>query len=99
MMANKCKTLRWFTTEMQKKLTANNHRGKFENLGFRFCLQRFRQETDELLIAMVKYNIANIDENLPEAARKAIIDECADIANFAMGIADSINRRKNARDG
>ena len=69
--------LSWFAWRMAAKLDANAHKGSWRELSPFFLLHRLRQETAELARALHS-----------GAAREAIIDEAADVANFAMMIAD-----------
>lgn len=90
MSRNYQKPLDWFRGRMAAKLgMAKNlrkrtwHKDMNEDL-----LSRLREETDELGDALA-------DEfHGGKAEREKIIDEAADVANFAMMIADNLNRRK-----
>jgi len=68
--------LAWFVKEMKKKLRANNHKGGWEDCSLQYLSMRLTQERKELALA-----IKTKDKN-------KVIAECADIANFAMMIAD-----------
>jgi NTP pyrophosphatase (non-canonical NTP hydrolase) len=75
----------WFAGEMEKKLEANRHKGDAE--GWRMCspftlLDRLREETGELSTAM------DLIPPADPAVFPKIIAEAADVANFAMMIAD-----------
>lgn len=66
----------WFAEEMEKKLIANDYKGGWDKCKMRDLLVRLREETDELALSL-------FGEVKPE-----IITEAADVANFAMMIAD-----------
>lgn len=71
-------SVRWFAERMEEKLKANDHKGGWRNgnCTLQYLSMRLTQERKEL-----KKAIASMDKEL-------IIKECADIANFAMMIAD-----------
>ena len=76
--------LRWFVQEMEWKLQANDHKG-----GWREChpfalFERLQEEVEEIRAQL------NAD---PDDIAK-LVAECADVANFAMMIADVIRRVK-----
>lgn len=74
-------TVRWFRGRMVQKLRANDHKRGWEDDGYEDLLLRLREETAELARAIRK--------NRPPAT---IIKEAADVANFAMMIADNARR-------
>ncbi len=83
---NEKKMMSWFSKQMLKKITENRHRGEFTAMDMRFCIGRMRQEMDELLFSMWNHN----HETNPKAKQKIAqntINECADVANFAMSLA------------
>jgi NTP pyrophosphatase (non-canonical NTP hydrolase) len=70
-----------FALEMEKKLAKNRHKGNAENwqmAGAKILFRLLRDEVDELAEAL--------DHCVPEDS----IKECADVANFAMMIADCV---------
>jgi len=69
--------VRWFAGEMEDKLKKNDFKGGWDGCEVIYLIERIKSETQELIEAMI------IKEN-----EKNIIEECADIANFAMMIAD-----------
>jgi NTP pyrophosphatase (non-canonical NTP hydrolase) len=71
----------WFADRMENELRANDHKDGWGDLSERWLLNRLRQETKELQRVL--------GEGVPA---DRIISEAADVANFAMMIAD------NARD-
>ena len=66
----------WFLGEMLKKLETNQHRSGWVNVGLHYLFRRLEEETLELRKALLSGD------------KDAIIEECADVANFAMMIAD-----------
>lgn len=66
----------WFAQEMERKLQENDHKGGWDTCSPKWLLNRLRQETAELELA-----IATGD---PVKTTR----EAADVANFAMMIAD-----------
>jgi hypothetical protein len=80
--------MRWqvqaFAEAMEARLVANDHKGGWEDCSIDYLIKRLRQETSELL------KVAGDREarclTVEEAER--VRDEAADVANFAMMIAD-----------
>lgn len=66
----------WFSHEMQAKLNENSHKGEtWPRFSQRQLLNRLKQETGELERAI--------------ESGKDVVEEAADVANFAMMIADN----------
>ncbi|MGW8286399.1 MAG: hypothetical protein ACWGPR_11845 [Candidatus Deferrimicrobiaceae bacterium] len=63
---------------MRHKLDANMHKAHWSTVDNKWLLERLRQEWHEL------------EEALIAGDRVAILSECADVANFAMMIADNV---------
>lgn len=70
--------LEWFVTEMETKLDSNNYKGTWKNDSINRLFDMLEDEADELFSEITEINVSN--EN--------IIKECADVANFAMMIAE-----------
>lgn len=68
-----------FAAVMEEKLIANSHKGGWDGLSNRYLLRRLRTEVREL----------ERELDCPFPKPKKIAKECADIANFAMMIADN----------
>lgn len=64
-----------FAIEMQKKLDKNEHKSGWSECTYEYLLNCLNREMRELAQAIEK--------------RKGVVGECADIANFAMMIADN----------
>lgn len=72
--------VRWFASIMERELKANDHKGGWERDRIVDLLNRVYDEASELNDAI----------NCPGGARpERIIKEAADVANFAMMIADN----------
>ena len=79
--------VRWFAAEMERKLKANDHKGGWSGMDELGLLDRLRAETAELGLALLsprRMESMNVKE-----ANKRIRNEAADVANFAMMIADN----------
>jgi len=74
----------WFAQRMEAKLRENDHKGGWENCSLDWLIERLFQEANELWRTI----------NHPSTF-EMVIYEAADVANFAMMIAD-IARRINA---
>lgn len=68
--------MEWFSTRMEAKLRANDWKGGWRGMGHRELLDLLGLEFEELA------------EAIAAGSAKGIIDEAADVANFAMMIAD-----------
>lgn len=81
--------LDWFRSRMERKLRVHQEKPFWrdeEGFDFAFAMQRLREETVELALAHFSYEI-DVKRDKSEMLEE-LIDECADIANFAMMIAD-----------
>lgn len=68
--------LEWFTKEMSNKLQGNRHKGSWSGEELSWLLYRLKEEVEELAVEVLKH---------PDPIY--IIEEAADVANFAMMIA------------
>jgi hypothetical protein len=92
---NTRKEVQWFAEEMEAKLKENDHKGGWYGCRFRALFPRLREETDELLLAAHPLNLDTMAEKLTEEDACNLIRECADIANFAMMIADNVRAKRD----
>lgn len=92
---NEFEALHAFQGVMWEKLHANQHKGGWqEDLPARL-LERLRGELKELETALIEYCVLDLtlkDEKSEELRRAAehVTKEAADVANFAMMIADNV---------
>ena len=70
-----------FTKDMEAKLRVNDHKDGWADIGLTKLFVLLNGETEEL------------EEALQDNDARNIIDECADVANYAMMIADIVRRR------
>ena len=70
-------TLLEFAIAMETKLRANAHKGGWQNCTMAYLTRRLGQEAGELRRAIAR-----------NAPSKEVVAEAADVANFAMMIAD-----------
>lgn len=87
------KEIEWFAQEMEGKLRENDHKGGWEGCRFSELFPRLRDETDELLVKAHPLQLDTTAEKLTRADACELIRECADIANFAMMLADNIRAK------
>jgi NTP pyrophosphatase (non-canonical NTP hydrolase) len=78
---------------MERKLRANDYRPGWRGETRGWLLKRLRQETAELAEALalewsLRFGGRTEDAADMVAAKAAVLDECADVANFAMMLAD-----------
>ena len=67
----------WFAEQMEKKLQSNDYKGGWNDCSIKYLLYSLKEEIKELS-----------DELNQKSNSSNIIKEAADIANFAMMIAD-----------
>lgn len=80
-MSNFCHPcIDWFSLRMERKLVLNHHKGHWKHVPESHLFKGLKKEVDELEDAM---HIGDIN---------SIVNECADIANYAMMIADNMQR-------
>lgn len=77
------RALAWFARRMERKLKLNDHKDHWTTCEAEWLFDRMQDEREELLAAM-----PNEPWELSEDEKDKIIDEAADVANFAMMIAD-----------
>lgn len=80
-----------FLSDMAERLEANDHKTGWDHMSLTQLLQRLRQETGELERAIAKTDAVHVDNG-------SIIKEAADVANFAMMIADNARSLSAAKD-
>lgn len=79
----------WFAGRMERKLKANDHKGHWDNCDFGYLSRRLHQEAKELSRALqVLKGAGSGPYPVPPAIVQNVIDEAADVANFAMMVAD-----------
>jgi len=92
------KELQWFAEEMEAKLRENDHKSGWHGNTVRSLFQRLREESDELLVQSHPLQLDTIAETLSREDACELIRECADIANFAMMIADNIRLKHEGKN-
>lgn len=80
-------SVRWFAEQMERKLKLNDHKLGWKSCRMEYLTKRLGDECGELRRAVVKNEDARV------------IDEAADVANFAMMIADKVRAVLAAADG
>lgn len=83
--------VQWFAAHMAAKLKANDHKGGWIHESSSYFVKRLADEWRELAHVI---DLATMHEASPQD----IIDECADIANYAMMLADVVRREPNHAD-
>jgi len=71
--------VRWFAEQMELTLRANEHKGGWQNCNHDYLMSRLHEEVEEI------HELEGVEDIDPQA----IVRECADVANFAMMIADN----------
>ena len=86
---------------MESRLQANEHKGGWRDETFVFLAARVEDELRELREAIAKYSLAKFygdgASNDEVVAREDVLHEAADVANFAMMIADNCGALRDAR--
>jgi len=73
--------LAWFANEMEQQLEANDHKSGWQYSTLKQLLRRLKQEVGEL-------------ERAIEKGKPLVVEEAADVANFAMMIADNFHNEQ-----
>jgi NTP pyrophosphatase (non-canonical NTP hydrolase) len=81
----------WFAEKMEEKLRENDSKGGWDNCDIAWLLKRLREETTELAEVIAVYEEDTRGIPGVYSAHKTM-SECADVANFAMMIADLVRR-------
>jgi NTP pyrophosphatase (non-canonical NTP hydrolase) len=79
--------VRWFADEIEAQLRENDSKSGWNGIGPGWLLTRCRQELGELARAVVRWENGTGD---PQDAARRVIAEAADVAAFAMMIADVV---------
>lgn len=80
--------VRWFAEQMEVRLKENDHKGGWQNCRNTWLMGRLLEEFVELQKAVDECNRAPADDPLLPMARLNVLREAADVANFAMMVAD-----------
>ena len=67
----------WFACQMEQQLVLNDHKGGWTDCGTEWLLTRLLEEARELSVALTSCS-----------PLERVVKEAADVANFAMMIAD-----------
>ncbi len=93
--------IRWFARRMEKKLRQNDHKGHWSNCTRAYLIRRMRTELKELAAKVTNFGRLTrksmTDAGLQDSAR-ALISEAADVANFAMMLADVVAARAGLKE-
>jgi hypothetical protein len=89
------KTVEWFSQQMQHKLYQNRNKNHWSGSNYDYLKDRLLDEYEEMseqlrMLQASEKNLLPSDAWTKEECKKIIIQECADIANIAMMIADNI---------
>lgn len=92
-------SVNWFSKEMEAKLALNDHKGGWASCDVRWLLNRLEDEFYELenviLTRESERHLRSAGEGLSivDTDNESIIKEAADVANFAMMIADKFGQQ------
>lgn len=78
-----------FAQDMERKLQANDHKGGWKDEDYDWLFDQMKKELKEVEEIFDKLSWSSLYD-LDDSVKKSIIDELADVANFAMMIADQI---------
>lgn len=86
-----------FIKLMEVKLQENNDKGEWRNESFGFLLRRIKEEilgVEEAISKLTMHTTIDRSSEHYEEAVELVKNEAADVANFAMMIADLANETK-----
>ena len=98
------KEIKSFSEDMERKLKENEHKEYWSKSNYAYLIRRLRQEVDELEEELSSFVIGqamptDLSGSCSIEKYGEVVDECADVANFAMMIADNLkNKRDNDGD-
>lgn len=98
------RVLEEFCWDMENKLRENDYKGNWSECNYSYLIQRLREEVDELDEVLACFVIGQaVPRDLGGAYSieqyGEVVEECADVANFAMMIADNLkNERETTGD-
>jgi NTP pyrophosphatase (non-canonical NTP hydrolase) len=81
-------SVEWFADEMEKKLRRNDEKKGPEG---------WRDMSPLSLYSSLMQEIRELKMALNEGVSESIIGECVDVANFAMMIADNVQKKMEAQ--
>lgn len=81
------KSIEQFSQVMREKLSENLHKSGWHDSSTAYLIGRLKEELVELEESLIKLDAENNEVNRWESSL-----ECADVANFAMMIADNLTR-------
>jgi hypothetical protein len=88
-----------FADAMEERLRANDHKGGWDNCTPRWLLQCLRSEVEELHEALELPCPRCGNKTRGNHAAREVMREAADIANFAMMIADVRGALRQQKEG
>lgn len=79
-----------FARAMEAELRENDYKGGWEDMGTEYLMERLASETQELAaaVAAIRWGWAGLGPKKEEGAVMRVRSEAADVANFAMMVAD-----------
>jgi hypothetical protein len=75
-------TVRWFAEKMEARLAANDDRDGWADEDDQYLMDRLGEETRELVVTLAQAAVST-------GLAQEVVHEAADVANFAMMIADN----------
>ncbi|MNB86388.1 hypothetical protein D3C75_333310 [compost metagenome] len=88
------KVVKWFSTKMLEQLQANQHKIGWDDESNEYLLNELDRNVVKLMMATSLFDMKD-NAVVRESSRKEILRRTANIANFAMMIADNANREAN----
>jgi NTP pyrophosphatase (non-canonical NTP hydrolase) len=98
------KEIKSFSENMERKLKENDYKERWSKSNYSYLIQRLHEEVDELDEALSSFVIGqamprDLSGSYSIEQYGEVVEECADVANFAMMIADNLkNKRENDGD-
>jgi hypothetical protein len=87
----------WFKGEMTKKLEENSHKRGWDDMDLTYGDTRLKQELKELHDELELFEFGDLDPEDRARVAENIIQESADLANFAMMVAWRVRHERSGR--
>jgi hypothetical protein len=86
--------IEWFTGAMLRKFNENSHKRGWDDIDLTYGDMRLKQEYEELHLELELFEFGDLDAEDRSQTAERIINEAADVANFAMMVAWKVRHER-----